>query len=230
MNAHGTILATRKQALPLMLLFCCLVGCAPESSQDQPFVQHSAEQSARWTVDLNRVLDGVYRTYRPRCLDKVGLGHTVEFRNFAPQIPANVSSLASPEGATPLFSPNLVRPYNYVGRSDSDNDICETRGDDGCEQKAHYSYWRHTFEIPGVYDYIDTNAGEPGRKVVDPYYGTVTFVGIDPNTPFGTICVEDEAGEGCLGVCCADDSDCESGQVCMRSAVDAEGRCLTPSG
>jgi hypothetical protein len=179
---------------------------------------------------MHRVLDGVYRTYRPRCIDSVRVGHTVEFRNFNPDAAANVTAIAAPKSAPPLYSPNLVVPYNYVGRNDPENELCEVQSDGKCAVRPHYSYWRYTFGVPGVYDYIDTNAGEPGRKVVDAYYGTVTFVGIDPNTPFGTVCVLDESGGGCAGTCCSSDSDCGAGQRCFRSEVDAVGRCLTPTG
>lgn len=217
--------------LPVGLALVLLAASCTEAPQEQPYVLESSKQAPRWTVDINRVLDGVYRNYRPRCIDTVRAGHTVEFRNFAPELPANVTSLDSPSGATPLYSPNLVVPYNYVGRDDPSNDLCEISGGTGpCKQAPHWSYWRYTFEVPGTYDWFDTNSGEPGRKVVDPYYGTVTFVGIDPSSPFGTICVLDETGGGCDGVCCVSDTDCPAGLRCFRSEVDAVGRCLTPSG
>jgi hypothetical protein len=207
------------------------VGCSEVERQEQPHVLASADDAPRWTVDLHRILDGVFRNYRPRCMDTVRVGHTVEFRNFNPDVPANVTSLDAPAGATPLYSPNLVVPYNYVGRDDPRNDLCEASTASGeCERAPHWSYWRYTFQIPGTYDWFDTNSGEPGRKIVDAYYGTVTFVGIDPSTPFGTICVQNATGGGCEGVCCVDDSDCSAGQRCFRSEVDAIGRCLSPSG
>lgn len=222
---------TRRVDALLVPVLLALLGCAEVEDQDTPFVQKSAKASPRWTIDINRVLDGVYRNYRPRCIDTVRVGHTVEFRNFAPDLPANVTSIATPEGAGALYSPNLIVPYNYVGRDDENNDLCEARAEDtSCATRPHWSYWRHTFEVPGVYDWIDTNSSEPGRKVVDAYYGTVTFVGLDPNTPFGTVCVVDDDDEGCENVCCTDDTDCDSGHRCFRSEVDAVGRCLTPSG
>jgi hypothetical protein len=216
--------------LVLSLAASVLGACGRGEPQEQPVVLDSASAKARWTVDLNRVLDGVFRSYRPRCIDSVRIGQTVEFRNWNPEISANVTSLAQPPDSATLFSPNLVRPYNYVGRDDPDNKLCEQGGPGGCTLKAHYSYFRYTFEVPGVYDWIDTNASTPGRKVVDPYYGTVTFVGIDPSSPFGTVCVRDEDGKGCESVCCTSDDDCEGGQRCFRTEVDAVGRCLTPSG
>src|SRR5262245_46518604 len=122
-------------------LFLLLAAC--EQPQGTPFVQASVDAEPRWRVDLNRVRDGVYLPYRPRCTDEVGIGHTVEFRNFLPDVPTNVTGIAGPE---PIYSPNLVRPYNF-----------ETEDD------ASYSFWRHTFSAPGVYDWIDTNQGTPGR-------------------------------------------------------------------
>lgn len=214
----------------LTLAVLCCAACGEVATQEAPFVLHSAEEEARWTIDINRVVDGVYRPYFPRCNDSVRIGHTVEFRNFNPDIPADITAIAGPDGADPLYSPNLMKPYNYVGRDAPDNDICELRSADGCAQRPHYSFWRYTFEVPGVYDFIDSQSGEPGRKIVDPYYGTVTFVGIDPSSPFGTVCVRDENGDGCDAVCCSADGDCESGQRCFRSEVDAVGRCLSPSG
>ncbi len=195
-------------ALCLLLLACG----DPAEHRDAPAVQHSADARARWVVDLNRVRDGVYRTYAPRCLDLVKPGQTVEFRNFLPDVPANVTSSAGP---APLYSPNLVRPYNFVP---AEGDL------------PAYSFWRFTFQVPGIYDWLDTNQGEPGRKVVDPYYGTATFVGTDPNTPTGTICVLEADGSGCDGACCSTDEDCPRGTRCLRSEVDAVGQCRTPSG
>jgi len=211
-----------------LLVLAMSVGCTADQLQETPFVQHSASSSPRWTIDLNRVLDGVFRTYRPRCIDTVRQGHTVEFRNFMPDVPGNVSTLSGPDT---LYSPNLQAPYNYVSRTAEENKLCEVNGSDGtCEQRPHYSYWRHVFDKPGVYDWIDTHSGAPGRKVVDPYYGTVTFIGIDPDATFGTICVLNEDGSGCDSICCTDDDDCGAGKRCFRLEVDAVGRCLTPSG
>lgn len=203
-------------------------ACASDGLQDSPFVQPSAEAERRWTVDINRVIDGIFRTYRPRCMDAVRSGHTVEFRNYMPEVPANVTSLAGPET---LYSPTLRQPYNYIGPDDPDNHLCDSVAVDGsCDQRPQWSYWRATFVTPGVYDWIDTNSSAPGRKVVDPYYGTVTFVGIDPSSPFGTICVREADDSGCAGVCCTSDADCVGGTRCFRTDVDAVGRCLTPSG
>lgn len=212
---------------------CCMAGasaagsgCAADEFQETPYVQDSATAAPRWTVDINRVVDGIFRAYRPRCMDRVRVGQTVEFRNYAPTLAANVTSIAGPE---PLYSPTLRRPYNYVAADDPNNTACDVTADDGrCTQRPEWSYWRHTFATPGVYDWIDTHSGTPGRRVVDPYYGTVTFVGIDPNTPFGSICVVETDGSGCDGVCCSSDVDCTGNTQCIRFEFEAVGRCLTP--
>lgn len=215
-----------RAALIIALAFCS--ACAGDEFQETPFIQASADAEPRWTVDINRVRDGIFRTYRPRCMDKVLSGQTVEFRNYMPDVPANVSSLSGPET---LYSPNLVKPYNFVSADDRDNNQCEALAADGtCTQRPQWSYWRFTFETTGVYDWLDTNSGTPGRKIVDPYYGTVTFVGMDPNSPFGTICVQEADGTGCESICCTSDAGCNAPNRCFKFEMDAEGRCLTPSG
>jgi hypothetical protein len=212
-----------KYGVVLGSLLGIALGCGDGARTELPFVQDSAEKEARWKVDLNRTLNGIYRPYFPRCTDKVRVGDAVAFRNFLPEIPANVTSISHPPGEdTALFSPNLVRPYNYVAADDPDNDACR---EGVCE--AH-SYWRHVFDRPGVWDWVDTNQGEPGRRVVDPYYGTVSYVGMDPNTPIATVCVPDENGEGCAGICCQTEGDCGTGTTCTKSSFEAVGRCLTP--
>lgn len=124
----------------------------------------------------------------------IDVGETVEWRNEAPDLAANVTSLGEPPE---LYSPSLVEPY-------------QLRELDGAE----FSWWRHTFESPGVFEYYDTNQGEAGRKVVDPYYGTVTFVGISDDVRTGVICVEEPDSDQCAGVCCVKASDCPSSQCC----------------
>ncbi|MCA9556327.1 MAG: hypothetical protein KC933_40255 [Myxococcales bacterium] len=202
------------------------LACDPiEEFQQAPFVQKSAEAEPRWTVDINRVQDGVFAAYRPHCFE-IRKGHTVEFRNFLPEIATNVTGLEG--GPAALYSPNLVRPYQYRGPDDPENPLCDAVEGGVCVSRPPFSYWRYTFELAGTYDWLDTNQGSPGRKVVDPYYGTETFIGIDPNSPLGTICVVEDDGTGCEGVCCATDSDCSGKTRCFKSEFDAVGRCLTP--
>lgn len=201
-----------------------IVACDPIASfQSNPFVQPSATEEPRWTVDVNRVVNGIYSSYRPRCLD-VRQGQTIEFRNFLVDVPTNITAVAAP--AT-LYSPNLVRPYNYVGPSDEENPLCTSDAQREAGECEPFTYWRHTFETPGVYDWVDTNQGEPGRKIVDAYYGTETFIGVDPDTPLATICVTGDDPSICEGVCCETDGDCAAGTQCAKSDNEAVGRCLT---
>lgn len=192
-----------------------------------PRVQKSAAPEPRERIDINRIRDGIFRPYAPRCIDDVRPGQTVEFRNFLPDVPANVTGVSGPE---PLYSPNLVRPYQYVSATDPSNTLCNIEGAEGCVERPSWSYWRHTFDTPGVYDWLDTHQGAPGRQVVDAYYGTVTFIGIDPESPLGTVCVTTADGTGCDGVCCVTDDDCPRNNRCFKSEIDSVGRCLTPSG
>lgn len=131
--------------------------------------------------------------FGPPCL-VIDVGETVEFRNESVDLPANITSLGEP---VELYSPSLVEPYN----------IAELDG-------APFSWWRHTFESAGVFEYYDTNQGEAGRKVVDPYYGTVTLVGIADGVRTGVVCAEEPGSNQCDGVCCIKASDCPGAQCC----------------
>jgi hypothetical protein len=217
-------------ALCLALLLTACKG--PTPSDFQP-VQDSAEGTPRISVSMNRIISGRYRTIAPTCIGQQyvvsnpadiqpagGLsmrpGQIVEFRNYQPDVPTNVTSLSSPSA---LFSPNLVKPYNFRVESD------ET-----------YSFWRYQFPQPGVYEYFDTNMGEPGRKVVDSYYGTVSYIG-ESNAPKAVVCVDPPncvasaeclAGTApagttcctCMSVCCTVDANCTADKTCLR------GRCV----
>ncbi|HEX8537320.1 MAG TPA: hypothetical protein VF664_07630 [Cystobacter sp.] len=229
------------------VLLCLALGLAAcEETLPAGFrpVQDSAEGAARVSVAFNRITSGRYRAIAPTCIGQRyvlrssnadggtaippgeplalegGLamkpGQVVEFRNYQPDIPTNVTSLSAP---APLFSPNLVRPYN-------------TR----TEGKETFSFWRYAFVQPGAYEYFDTNMGTPGRQVVDSYYGTVTYVG-ESNAPRAVVCVDPptcvasadclagSAPEGtvcctCPGVCCETDLHCSLDKTCLR------GRCV----
>lgn len=224
------------RACLLTVLALCLTACKGPLPEDFRPVQDSAKGAPRISVSLNRILSGRYRAIAPACIGQQYLvrdpsniqpagglsmrpGQVVEFRNYQPEVPTNVTSLSAP---APLFSPNLVKPYNY-----------EPEGEEP------YSYWRYAFPQPGVYEYFDTNMGEPGRKVVDSYYGTVSYIGesdapkavvcVDPpscvasaaclngTAPAGTLCCT------CLSVCCTTSDNCTSDKTCLRGrCVDAE--------
>ncbi|MFY0567862.1 hypothetical protein ACN28E_29090 [Archangium lansingense] len=220
----------------LFLAFAlCVAACKGPPADFQP-VQDSAKGTPRASVSLNRIIAGRYRAISPSCIGQQytlnvapgtaefprasGLSmrpeQIVEFRNYQPDVSTNVTSLSSP---SPLFSPNLVRPYNVA-----------------TESGETYSYWRYAFPKPGVYEYFDTNMGSPGRQVVDSYYGTVTYVG-ESNAPKAVVCVDPPncqatpeclagtAPEGtvccaCVSVCCVTDDQCTTDKTCLR------GRCV----
>lgn len=116
----------------------------------------------------------------------VDVGSTVQWENKTPSVPANITSVGEPEE---LFSPNLQGPYVT---------------------------WAHTFEGSGFFSYYDTNTGDPGRRVVDAYYGTVTFVGVSDTTELGAVCGQ-QAGST-LGACCCTDFDCDApSQACVAN-------------
>jgi hypothetical protein len=221
------------RACLLTALALYLVACKGPIPEDFRPVQDSAKGSPRISVSLNRILSGRYRAIAPSCIGQQYLvrnpsgiqlagglpmrpGQIVEFRNYQPDVPTNITALSAP---APLFSPNLVKPYNLQPEGD------ET-----------YSYWRYAFPKPGVYEYFDTNMGEPGRKVVDSYYGTVSYIG-ESNAPKAVVCVDEPncvasaeclAGTApagtvccaCVGVCCTTDAHCTSDKTCLR------GRCV----
>ncbi|MET0406538.1 MAG: hypothetical protein ABW123_29240 [Cystobacter sp.] len=233
------------RVLCCLLLPLVLAACEePLPASFRP-VQDSAPGAARVSVAFNRITAGRYRAVAPTCIGQRyalrvpagdggtpvedggtalplegGLamkpGQVVEFRNYQPDIPTNVTSLSAP---STLFSPNLVRPYN-------------TR----TEGKVNFCYWRHAFPSAGTYEYFDTNMGTPGRQVVDSYYGTITYVG-ESNAPRAVVCVDPPACEAsadclsgsapegtvcctCPGVCCEVDRHCALDQTCLR------GRCV----
>ena len=115
--------------------------------------------------------------------EAIPTGDTVQWENLDPDVPANVTSLEDPPE---LYSPNL---------------------------QGAYVTWSHTFENTGFYEYYDTNSGDPGTRIVDAYYGTVTYVGVSETTHRGAVCVQgdDEAP------CCCTDFDCGLGEACVTN-------------
>lgn len=184
---------------------CLLVGTACQAQFEGPYVAPSS------TPDPNGRVVAIPRSggWGTPCL-VVQAGQTVEWRNFAPEVPVNITSLGQP---AELFSPSLVPPLPTTGNDAKD---------------GAYVFWRHTFATPGVYEYYDTNSGDPGKKVVDPYYGTVTYVGLPANLDTGIVCVKAPGSRQCHGICCTgnavDDGtffedECPSAQCC-----DATGK------
>jgi hypothetical protein len=189
-----------------------LLAGACNTPPDLPLVQHSSAAAADHVVTLGA--DG--RVGAP-CL-RAWTGDTVEWRNLAPDVPTNVTSLGAP---VELYSPSLVAPYNLREVSEGG-------------AVTRWSFWRHTFARPGVYEYYDTNQGDPGRKVVDPYYGTVTFVGLSDDVATAVVCVEEPGSGLCDNVCCTRPSECPSQQCCdlvakvCRRGSPAAAKCEGP--
>lgn len=109
-------------------------------------------------------------------------GDTVQWTNEDPEVPANVTSLGEP---VELYSPNL---------------------------QGAYVEWSHTFPDAGFYEYYDTNSGDPGRRVVDAYYGTVSYVGTSETAHRGALCVQSDDVR-----CCCTALDCGAGQACVTN-------------
>lgn len=197
---------TIKRTLPCFCALLALVGC--ESQIDGPQVEPSAQDPAGAVVEIGQ--DGILGT---PCLT-VETGTTVEWRNFGVAVPYNVTSFGEPQE---LFSPNLTLGYQM-----------------STQDGAHFSWWRHTFATPGIYEYFDSNQGDPGQKVVDPYYGTVTYVGLSPTLKTGVVCVHEKGSRACVGVCCIKNNDgsdvlsqgeCPASQCCDTK----QKRCLLGS-
>jgi hypothetical protein len=233
------IIRSAQLASALALLALAVPGCRGTGAVQGPHVQDSAEGAPRTFISINRILSGRYRAIAPSCIGQQYLvrtadgsvqldqglsmrpGDVAEFDNFLPDVPTNVTALDAPGDAV-MFSPNLVRPYNIR-----------------TEAGETFSFWRYRFPEAGVYEYFDTNMGEPGRKVVDSYYGTVSFIG-ESSAPKGVVCVDPPAclasaecmrggaapGTNCcacIGVCCTLDEHCATANTCLRGrCVDAQ--------
>lgn len=113
----------------------------------------------------------------------IGRGDTVQWENQSPLLPANVTSVDEPPA---LYSPNL---------------------------QGEFVTWTASFRQSGWFEYYDTNSGDPGRRVVDAYYGTVTFIGASESTHRGAICVPDDSE----APCCCSDLDCAVDAACIAN-------------
>lgn len=198
MSSVAPALPARARSLLGAGLLCLLAASACKSSRDLPMVQFSSTRPRDADVKVTRTL-----VYAPACTT-ISAGQTVEWwvDPAAPQVAVNVTSVGTP---VELFSPSLVKPL-VCDRSMPDR-VC----------------WRHTFETAGCFPYYDTNSGNPGRPVVDDYYGTVSFVGASGEVTRGLVCVEGP-GVTCRGVCCNANFDCDPGFTCQA------GRCTATDG
>ncbi len=180
-----------------------LMAC--ESRLDGPQVQPAATADPGGNI-VPITADG---SYGVPCLI-IEVGQTVEWRNEAPSVPTDITSLGEP---VELYSPNLVAAGGHVA----------TR--QGPAGPVDYVWWRHTFTQRGVYEYYDSQRAQPGQKVVDPYYGTVTWVGVSADLNTGVVCVEEPGSGQCDWVCCTKAADCPTSQCCEPNGR----RCLLTS-
>lgn len=208
-----TVCRTRAVAIACTVLLqaCTVLLQACQTVQEGPYVQVSAAP-----IPGGNLIEMTAEGLSVPCL-VVEAGQTVEWRNLDANVPANVTSLGEP---AELYSPILVQPYDQVGYTRVPG--CVTSTTEDCLSPP-YIWWRHTFARPGIYEYYDTNQGDPGKKVVDPYYGTVKFVGIGPNVKTGIVCVKAPGSDQCNGVCCIkngngdavlEERECPQGQCC----------------
>lgn len=159
------------------------LSACQSSRRDPPLVQPSSPAGFDRDVTVDTSAKFV-----PSCL-VIRLGQTVEWRTLAPDVPVNVTSVFPP---IELYSPNLQAPLR-----------CDrTAPDRVC--------WRHSFRTAGCFEYFDTNSGDPGRTVVDPYYGTRKGVGEGGTATRGLVCVEESGSGACAGLCCDTRFDCPS--------------------
>lgn len=187
-----------------------LVGCG-SVRQTPPPVQPSSPEPA---TALVRISTG--QPFKNACL-VVDLGATVEWRNLSPLTASSVVSVREP---FELSSPALGSSYNMTPPERSDE--CVRREGALCVEAAPFSFWRHTFQKLGVFDYRDASGG----AVVSTAYSYGMPAG--PATPTsgssatGTICVQSgPGGSECDKVCCLGsvEGECGTGVTCVN------GRC-----
>jgi hypothetical protein len=174
---------------------------------DPPPVQESSAQVATSVV---RIRSG--QSFTASCLI-VETGATVEWRNLTPGTSLSVVNMDPPYE---LSSPALREPYNLVPPELSDE--CVLRSPDGCLAAVPFSFWRHTFLTPGVFDYHDASGATATSQ---------SEYGMPPgpsstSAATGTVCVRSAAGSTeCDQVCCtgAVAGECATGVSCVA------GRC-----
>lgn len=172
-----------------------------------PLAQPSATADA---TNIVRVQKGV--AFSAACL-QVPVGATVEWRNLTPSSSIILLSIADPYE---LSSPALLLPYNIMPAEQSDE--CTQKKDGTCDPafKIAYSYWRHTFTTPGIFDYVDQAGSSTASGSYS--YGLPAGPSTSSGGGSGTVCVYD-ATHGCNNVCCtgAVTDECATGVSCIGS-------------
>lgn len=201
--ARGSLLCLAAGSL-LALAACGSVRQAP------PPVQESSTEPASAIVRIQSAAP-----FKAACLI-VEVGATVEWRNLSPRSRASVVSVAAPYE---LSSPALSAPYNLVPPERSDE--CLRRVGAECIEAAPFSFWRHTFRAPGIFDYRDATSGSAVSTSYSyglPAGPTTTAA----SAATGTVCVRASLGSSeCQKVCCLGnvEGECEPGVTCVA------GRC-----
>lgn len=202
---------------PVFVALSCtalaLLACDSER-QTPPKVQLS---SLATPTAIVRVQSG--QPFTASCLI-VSVGETVEWRNLSPRTAISVVSTREPYE---LSAPALSMPYNFVPPESSDE--CTVRTNGVCDEPIPFVYWRHTFTVPGVFDYKDASGStvavsnnSDGDVYGMPGGATATTVTTAGGT--GTVCVPG-AGNDCTQVCCTNNqiNQCAVGVSCIA------GRC-----
>jgi hypothetical protein len=188
----------------LVWLFSC-----DSARQGPPPAQDSSPEPASAIVRVEQ-----NEPFAPACLI-VDSGATVEWRNLSPRVSVVVLSVAAP---FEISSPALLSPYDFVPPAMSDE--CALRLNGACLEPEPFSFWRHTFNTAGVFDYRDPSGSAiPATNSDGDEYGM-------PASPqpmgggAGTVCVRGP-GSDCQQVCCtgAMPDECAPGVKCIS------GRC-----
>ena len=175
-----------------------------------PPAQPSSELAATQFVHIRAA-----QPYTPSCMI-VEVGATVEWRNLTPGTAISVVSVG---GTTELSSPALREPYNTVPPEKSDE--CVLRDSSGCLAAIPFSFWRHTFDKPGIFDYHDAS-GSAVATTSTGEYGMPPGPQVSGSAATGTVCVRsDRSSSECDRVCCTGSVINECGPV--LSCVS--GRC-----
>ncbi len=183
-----------------------LPGCDSERLAPPP-AQPSSDRPATGVVRSKTA-----QPFTSSCLI-VEPGATVEWRNLSPTTALSVVSTKAPYE---LSSPALRDPYNLVTPDRSDE--CAATGPEGCIVAVPFSFWRHTFTTPGLYDYRDGSGGMVAAVVG---YGMPAGSATSSGAASGTICVREPGAPGCTHVCCTGSlpNECDVGVTCIS------GRC-----
>jgi plastocyanin len=191
-----------------LLVSLALLAACGSARKTPPIAQPSSTAEANALV---RVKTGT--SFAAACVI-VNAGDTVEWRNLSPRASVIVLSVREPYE---LSSPSLSSPYNFVLPEASDE--CTTREGGVCIEPLPFSYWRHTFPTPGIFDYQDQ--GGSAMTTVGGYsYGLPP----GPQIPaasrgVGTVCVRG-ASQDCNQVCCTGQVgavECAPGLSCVSN-------------